>query len=86
MSMTRKQLNDWALVVDSSARDFALADTLQQSLDWYAMTPGYAATFQCIHQCLDPETTTHYSWNEWYFHIANNTTYLLDAGSFRRAA
>lgn len=84
MNITRRQLNDSALKVDSAVRSRAINETLKQSFDWYGRTPGYVATFHCIHQCIDPETTTHYSWEEWFLAIATNTTYKLDPGSFRR--
>lgn len=64
MSITRKQLNDWALIVDSAARDEAIAGTMNQALGWYGQTPAYAATFYSVYQCLSPDTTRHYSWED----------------------
>lgn len=77
--------NQKALMVDSVAREIAVADTLKQAADWHGQqTPGYAATFYCVYQCISPDTTQHYSFEEWFYAIATNTTWKLGNPMTRR--
>lgn len=78
MSMTRKQLNDWALIVDSSARDSAIADTLRQVMDQHGKQhPKYAAAFYCVCQSINPDSLAHYSETEWYQAIITGEAWRL---------